>query len=98
GCIAYELFTGRRPFDASTIYTIVYKHMNEQPTPPRQLNPQLPIPIEQAILKAMAKDRAARYADVAMFVAAIGGSASDPNTGQKTKEQWLNEGSTYYAA
>jgi len=51
-------------------------HAKETPIPPRQLNPSLPIHIEQAILKAMAKERIQRHADVAAFIAAFGTPSS----------------------
>jgi serine/threonine protein kinase len=87
GCIAYELFTGRRPFTAPDMVGMMYKHLTEQPIAPRQLNPQLPVHFEQAILTAMAKERKARHADVATFIAALQKSAL-----QKSAQQWLNEG------
>jgi serine/threonine protein kinase len=71
GCIAYELFTGSRPFNAPDFVAMAFQHATEPPIPPRQLNPQLPFSIEQAILKAMAKERKDRYPDVAAFIAAI---------------------------
>ena len=71
GCIAYELFTGRPPFTGDTIVDVALKHMKEQPIAPRQLNPQLPVHIEQTILTAMAKEREARHADVATFITAL---------------------------
>lgn len=71
GCIAYELFTGSRPFNAPDFVAMAFQHATEPPVPPRQLNPQLPFSIEQAILKAMAKERKDRYPDVAAFIAAI---------------------------
>ncbi len=82
GCIAYELFTGQRPFAAFD---------EKSQIPPRQLNPQLPVHIEQAILTAMAKERTERYTDVATFIKAL-------HTPPKTKEQWLDEGHTHYDA
>jgi len=71
GCIAYELFTGSRPFNAPDFVAMAFQHATEPPVPPRQLNPQLPLSIEQAILKAMAKERKDRYPDVASFIAAL---------------------------
>src|SRR6266480_3700231 len=71
GCIAYELVTGQRPFQAPDFLAIAFKHAKEAPIPPRQLNPSLPIHLEQAILKAMAKERIQRHADVAAFIAAL---------------------------
>jgi len=71
GCIAYELFTGRRPFNATNAYKLGFQHKNEDPPPPTQLNPQLPLHIEQAILKAMRKERAERYMSVSAFIRAL---------------------------
>jgi serine/threonine protein kinase len=71
GCIAYELLTGRRPFVASDFFAMMNKHLYEQPIPPTKLNPNLPEYVEQAILKAMAKQREDRYSDVSAFVAAL---------------------------
>src|SRR5207249_2002146 len=51
GCIAYELFTGQLPFTAPDMVALMFKHIQEAPTAPRQLNPQVPVHIEQAILK-----------------------------------------------
>ena len=86
GCIAYELFTGQRPFTAPDMASMMYKHLNEQPTTPSQLNPQLPVHIERAILTTMAKERAERHADVATFIAAL----------QKSAQQGLEEGIALY--
>lgn len=69
GCIAYELVTGRRPFSAPDLVSLGFKHRNEQPIPPRQLAPHVPAVMEVAILKAMAKQRSDRYADIPAFLA-----------------------------
>src|SRR5947209_5261440 len=71
GCVAYELLTGRAPFTASDIFTMGINHLMREPLPPRQLNPQLPPHIERAILKAMAKQRSDRYADIKTFILAL---------------------------
>jgi serine/threonine protein kinase len=71
GCIAYELFTGRKPFDALDFVSMMYKHTTEQPLPPTHFNPRLPTHVSQAILKAMAKERQQRFANVLDFVNAL---------------------------
>ncbi len=71
GCIAYELLTGRQPFIASDIASLMFKHLTEQPPAPRQLNAQVPEYIDQAILKSLAKEREVRYADVVSFARAL---------------------------
>jgi serine/threonine protein kinase len=71
GCIAYELFTCRRPFVASDPLTMGFKHLIENPIPPTKLNPQIPPQIEEAVLKAMAKQHDDRFADIAAFIVAL---------------------------
>lgn len=81
-CIAYELFTGRRPFNAPNAFALGLKHKSESPNPPTHFNPQLPTYIEQAVLKAMAKERTDRYINVSYFIAALSATPA-----QKAKEQ-----------
>jgi len=99
GCISYELFTGRKPFQAQTTGMLMHMHQHENPIPPTKLNPLFPIHIEQAVLKAMAKRRINRYTSVSHYIQALHASpishASDttiPNLSQMDKSQWLAEG------
>ncbi|MFL5589539.1 MAG: serine/threonine protein kinase [Ktedonobacteraceae bacterium] len=71
GCIAYELFTGKTPFSATDFFALGFEHLTKQPVVPTQLNPLLPVHIEQAILKALAKQRGDRHADVKAFIMAL---------------------------
>jgi serine/threonine protein kinase len=71
GCIAYELVTGRKLFEANNIAIWGYKHGYEKPIPPRQFNPALPEYVEEAILRTIAKDRTQRFPDIAAFLAAL---------------------------
>ncbi len=80
GCIAYELFTGRPPFLASNTMTLAYMHIHETPVSPRLLNPDLPLSIEYALLKALEKESDKRHDDVASFIAAL--HAPIPTSGQ----------------
>ena len=86
-CIAYEMVTGRNPFLAPSAVVMALKHKTEQPVAPTQFNTYLPVPIEQAILKAMSKDRGDRYPDMPGFLAALKTSPL-----QKTKDQYVDEG------
>jgi len=61
GCCLYEMLTGTVPFTGATPVAIAYRHVREDPTPPRMLNPDVPPPLEAICLKAMAKLPDNRY-------------------------------------
>jgi eukaryotic-like serine/threonine-protein kinase len=61
GCCLYEMLTGTVPFTGATPVAIAYRHVREDPTPPRMLNPDVPRPLEAICLKAMAKLPDNRY-------------------------------------
>jgi tetratricopeptide (TPR) repeat protein len=69
--ITYELFTGHRPFSASSIWEWQQQHVTKQPTDPRELNHEIPEYRAQAILKALAKNPADRHADTEAFLVAL---------------------------
>ena len=71
GVVLYELFTGQRPFSASDTVDLRNAILAGQPTPPRTINPSVPVGLERIGLKAMAKEPGARYATAADFAAAL---------------------------
>lgn len=71
GCIAYELFTGRKPFSAPDTLALRYKHMHIPPPSPAMFNPAIPLHIELAILKMLEKRRINRFDSVLSAVEAL---------------------------
>src|SRR4029453_16772681 len=67
GCCLYEMLTGTVPFRAATPVAIAYRHVREDPAPPRLLNPDVPPSLEAVCLKAMAKRPEDRYQTAAEF-------------------------------
>jgi eukaryotic-like serine/threonine-protein kinase len=61
GAVLYEAATGRQAFDGDEIPTILSNLLHDAPESPRQLNPLVPVRLEEMILKALEKDRALRY-------------------------------------
>jgi serine/threonine protein kinase len=55
GVVAYELFTGRVPFEGHTVVEILVKHTKAEPEPPRKLAPSLPQQLEELLLSLLAK-------------------------------------------
>ena len=61
GVILYELVTGKPPFDADTPLSVIYKHIHEPLTSPRTLQGDIPVALEEVILKALNKEPGDRY-------------------------------------
>jgi predicted Ser/Thr protein kinase len=61
GVILYELMTGEKPFPGENITTVMYKIINEEPIPPRELDSSIHPGLSAVISRALAKDPAARY-------------------------------------
>ena len=61
GVLLYQMLTGRVPFEGVTPLQTLQKHIQEQPEPPSLLNPAIPYPVEQVILRAMNKNPHLRF-------------------------------------
>src|SRR3954470_15625078 len=69
GAVLYEMLTGDPPFSGSSIQAIVAKVLSEKPTPVRTLRDMVSPGVEQAVLTALAKLPADRFASAADFTA-----------------------------
>jgi len=72
GIVAFELLTGKVPFDADSLMGIMWKHFNEPPPPVRDLRPDCPPHVADAITRMLAKDPAARWPTMEDAIGAIG--------------------------
>jgi len=61
GVMMYEMLTGKLPFDGGNAVSIALMHMNNEPEAPRKINPDIPLGLEQIVLRAMRKKPAYRY-------------------------------------
>jgi serine/threonine-protein kinase len=71
--VAYEAFTGKRPYQGDSITTIIYRVVNEPPAPPRTVTPELPAHFDEAFRRALSKQPSQRYATGIEFMAALAG-------------------------
>jgi serine/threonine protein kinase len=61
GVMLYEMLTGEKPFPGQSITTVIYKIVNEEPIPPRQLNPSVHPGLNDIVMRALAKEPEERY-------------------------------------
>jgi len=69
--VLYECVTGRRPFDASSLFELLRQHIEHPPMPPSQLNSLLPPAYEQVVLRALQKAPELRFATATDMQAAL---------------------------
>ncbi|MEM9489255.1 MAG: hypothetical protein AAGC55_08925, partial [Myxococcota bacterium] len=79
GVIAFQLLTGKLPFDGRDAMDIIVMHLSQKPKAPSEVCPELPTVVDAPILHMLAKDPAARPASLTAAVAALEEAIS--NTG-----------------
>ncbi len=77
GATLYFLLTGRPPFQAATVHDTLRQVLDNEPVPPRKLDPSIPRDLETICLKALSKEPPRRYATAGDFAADL--------------EHWLHE-------
>jgi serine/threonine-protein kinase len=70
-CVAYELLTGRSPFIAESAASMMFQHAAVAAARPSSLRACLPRSLDEAVLRALAKNPAERTSTVAEFGAAL---------------------------
>jgi predicted ATPase len=71
GAVLYHMLTGRPPFTAPRALALLLKHVSQTPEPPSTYAPGLPTTLDEAVLRALAKDPAARPATAAALAAEL---------------------------
>src|ERR1700737_396301 len=61
GVMLYEMVTREKPFPGQNITTVIYKIVNEDPVPPRQIDPSIHPGISAVVMKALVKEPDNRY-------------------------------------
>jgi putative two-component system response regulator len=89
--VAYEMLTGRVPFQADTPVAVLLSHMSQAMPPTRELEGKLSGHLEEALRRGLAKAPSDRYPNATEFVAALtpaawtGGSRPNPNAVRATR-------------
>jgi eukaryotic-like serine/threonine-protein kinase len=78
GCVTYEMLIGDPPFTGPTAQAIVAKVLTADPAPLTAQRRSVPTPVEAAVLTALEKLPADRFATAAEFAAALNGRSDGP--------------------
>jgi serine/threonine protein kinase len=76
GATIYSLVVGRVPYEATTPYGLMHKHLNEKPDPPHLKRAGIPEAISLVLERAMAKTPDQRFPTVTAFASAFESAAS----------------------
>ena len=90
GVVLYEMLTGKVPFDADTPVSVALKHMQEEPVEPRLVNPEIPVAMNNIIMKAMKKDPNERYQSATEMLKDLTLALKNPD-GNFTEENTIND-------
>ncbi|MBL8740542.1 MAG: serine/threonine protein kinase, partial [Myxococcales bacterium] len=77
GVVLYELLTGHTPFEAATLTKVCARVLHDEPIPPREYEPAIPLELERVIMSCLEKrkeDRIANVADLACALAPFAGT------------------------
>jgi serine/threonine-protein kinase len=71
GVLAFRTLTGALPFEGETAFQVLWHHVSTIPPSLCQAEPSLPFEVEACVLRALAKDPAARYQSVGELIEAL---------------------------
>ena len=72
GILAYEMLTGKPPFQGANAMAMMYAHVHHPPPPLESVRPDCPEPLRDAVMRMLAKEPADRWPSVEDAIVAIG--------------------------
>jgi len=89
GVLLYEMTTGERPFEGTSLAAVCAQILSARPLSPARLNPAIPADVERVILRCLAKDPADRYASADELAAELYSIARRaPRTPSRLRRFW----------
>lgn len=92
GVVLYEMLTGTLPYKGDSPVAVALQHVNSVPKPPRAVNPDIPLGMEQITKKAMAPNRDLRYDDADAMLADLDAFRKNPEIDFGYSDPWVLEG------
>ena len=100
GIVLYEMTTGQCPFVGPVATMVFDAILHGTPTPPRQINPNIPPALERVIVRLLEKEPAARYTSATEVSQALRAleAAAKPATGRARPMMWTAAGAVLLVA
>jgi len=83
GCVVYEMLSGRVPFEAATPQALLAKHAADKPRGLRTVDSSIPLFVERAVSRALAKEPAQRFNTPSEFAATLTSETVVPQIGRR---------------
>jgi serine/threonine protein kinase len=71
--VAYEMLTGRLPYEADNVMRLLLQKIRDDPPPPSTHDPSLPRRIDSILLRGLARDPKTRWSSCAAMLEALAG-------------------------
>jgi eukaryotic-like serine/threonine-protein kinase len=95
GIILYEIVTGITPFRSGNEIAIMMQHINELPTPPALINPNITPVLSAVVMQSIAKDPGERFPTASAMTVALAGALEVPVPSSLSKSRSINEPPDY---
>ena len=92
GIVLYEMATGRLPFPGSSSGLITEAILNRNPLAPTQLNPDIPLALQEVISRALEKDSNLRYQNATDMRAELQRLKRDTESGRRAAQDETQSG------
>jgi eukaryotic-like serine/threonine-protein kinase len=87
GIVLYQMATGKLPFQGASSGLLAEAILNRDPVAPIQVNPDIPLRLQEVIQRALEKDRTLRYQDAADMQAELQRLKRDTESGRKEEAE-----------
>jgi serine/threonine-protein kinase len=89
GCVVYEMVSGRAPFEGPTVQALLAGHAAGTVPRIRASRPDVPLFLERAVLRALAKDPADRFLTAAAFAEALTTGTVVARVPRRRRRRWM---------
>ncbi len=94
GVTMFEMLTGRVPFNGETTVAIAIKHIQEEMPSPKNFVPEIPVSVEQIVLKCCQKSPDRRYQNMPEVVEDLKKALINPEEDFVVRQDMENDGAT----